>query len=321
MTKQLFLTATANLLKLFLFSFIFISCTSTNKNSSMNSERQNPSASWRSEGAFDKQGHRGCRGLMPENTIPAMLHAIGLGVTTLEMDISISKDKKVLLSHEPFLNHEITTNPDGSFIAAKDERTYNMYQMNYDQIIKYDVGMKAHPRFPNQQKMKVVKPLLADVFKAVKEYMMTARRPYPLFNIETKCLPEGDTKYHPEPGEFVELLMKVITENQMEDYVTIQSFDFRTLQYLHQHYPKIKTAMLIEANNKSSFRKQIKDIGFTPTIYSPEAALVTPELIKDCHDLNMKIIPWTINDKKKIEELKKMGVDGIITDYPNLFNK
>ena len=271
--------------------------------------------------AFDKQGHRGCRGLMPENTVPAMLNAIGLGVTTLEMDISISKDKKVFLSHEPFFNHEITTKPDGSFIAAKDERTYNMYQMNYEDIMKYDVGMKPHPRFPNQQKMKAVKPLLADVFKAVKEYMMTARRPFPLYNIETKSLPASDNIYHPAPAEFVELLMAVIKENQMEEQVIIQSFDFRILQYLHQHYPKIKTAMLIEANNKSSFRKQIKDIGFTPTIYSPEESLVIPDLIKNCHDLNMKIIPWTVNDKNKIKEFKQMGVDGIITDYPNLFNE
>ena len=287
----------------------------------MNNERQNPPLGGGGAGAFDKQGHRGCRGLMPENTVPAMINAIGLGVTTLEMDVVISKDKKVLLSHEAFFNHEITTKPDGSFIAEKDEQTYNMYQMNYGDIIKYDVGLKPHPRFAEQQKMKAVKPLLSDVFKAVKEYMMTARRPFPLYNIETKCLPATDNKYHPAPAEFVELLMKEIKENQMEDYVIVQSFDFRILQYLHQHYPKIKTAMLIEANSKSSFRKQIKDIGFTPTIYSPEAALVTPELIKDCHDLNMKIIPWTVNDKSKIEELKKMGVDGIITDYPNLFNK
>ena len=287
----------------------------------MNNERQNPPLGGGGAGAFDKQGHRGCRGLMPENTVPAMINAIGLGVTTLEMDVVISKDKKVLLSHEAFFNHEITTKPDGSFIAEKDEQTYNIYQMNYGDIIKYDVGLKPHPRFAEQQKMKAVKPLLSDVFKAVKEYMMTARRPFPLYNIETKCLPATDNKYHPAPAEFVELLMKEIKENQMEDYVIVQSFDFRILQYLHQHYPKIKTAMLIEANSKSSFRKQIKDMGFTPTIYSPEAALVTPELIKDCHDLNMKIIPWTVNDKSKIEELKKMGVDGIITDYPNLFNK
>ena len=317
--KQIFSTAADNLLKLFLISFIFISCSSAKKNSSMNSERQSPPlGGW---GAFDKQGHRGCRGLMPENTIPAMLNAIGLGVTTLEMDVCISKDKKVFLSHEAFFNHEITTKPDGGFIDEKDEKSFNMYQINYADIMKYDVGMKPHPRFPDQQKMKAVKPLLSDLFKAVKEYMMTARRPFPLFNIETKCLPETDNKYHPAPAEFVELLIKEIKDNQMEDLVIIQSFDFRTLQYLHQHYPNIKTAMLVEAISKSSFRKQIKDIGFTPTIYSPESIMVIPELIKDCHELNIKIIPWTVNDKQKIDEFKKMGVDGIITDYPNLFNE
>ena len=303
--------------KFFLLSLMIISCSSTKNNLAVNNEIENkPSDGWDS---FDKQGHRGCRGLMPENTIPAMVNAVGMWVTTLEMDVCISKDKKVFLSHEPFFNHEITTKPDGSFIEEKDERTFNMYKMNYADIIKYDVGMKPHPRFPDQQKMKVVKPLLSDVFAAVKEFMMSARRPYPLFNIETKSLPAGDGIYHPKPAEFVELLMAVIKENQMEEFVIIQSFDFRTLQYLHQHYPKIKTAMLIEADNKSSFRKQIKDIGFTPTIYSPESSLVIADLVKDCHDLNMKIIPWTVNDKKEIERFKKMGVDGIITDYPNLF--
>lgn len=287
----------------------------------MNSERQSPPLGGWGAGTFDKEGHRGGRGLMPENTIPAMLNAIGLGVTTLEMDICISKDKKVFLSHEAFFNHEITTKPDGGFIDEKDEKSFNMYQMNYAEIIKYDVGMKPHPRFPDQQKMKAVKPLLSEIFKAVREDMVTRRRPFPLFNIETKSLPETDNKYHPEPAEFVELLMKEIKDNQMEDFVIIQSFDFRTLQYLHHHYPNIKTAMLVEAVSKSSFRKQIKDIGFTPTIYSPESIMVIPELIKDCHDLGMKIIPWTVNDKQKIDEFKKMGVDGIITDYPNLFNE
>ena len=319
MTTQLYSAANNKLAKFLLVGFLIISCTSTKKNSSMNSERQN--SPFGGEGAFDKQGHRGCRGLMPENTIPAMLNAIALGVTTLEMDVCVSKDKKVFLSHEAFLNHEITTKPDGGFIDEKDEKSFNMYQMNYADIVKYDVGMKPHPRFPDQQKMKAVKPLLSDLFKAVKEDMLTRRRPMPFYNIETKSLPETENKYHPAPAEFIELLMKVIKDNGMEDFVIIQSFDFRTLQYLHQHYPNIKTAMLVEAISKSSFRKQIKDIGFTPTIYSPEAIMVIPELIKDCHDLNMKIIPWTVNDKKKIDELKKMGVDGIITDYPNLFNE
>jgi glycerophosphoryl diester phosphodiesterase len=320
MIKKIFSTATDNFLKPFLISFIFTSCASTQNHNTVNNEDQIKLTDAKALGDFDRQGHRGCRGLMPENTIEAMLNAVGMMVTTLEMDVCISKDKKVLLSHEPFFNHEITTKPGGGFVDEKEEKSLNLYQMNYTDIIKYDVGMKPHPRFPGQQKIKAVKPLLSEVFKAVKEYMMTARRPFPLYNIETKCMPETDNTFHPAPAEFVELLMKEIKENQMEDYVIIQSFDFRTLQYLHRHYPKIKTAMLVEGNNKNSFRKLVKDIGFTPDIFSPEFTMVNPGLVKDCHDINMKIIPWTVNDKKKIEALKKMGVDGIITDYPNLFN-
>lgn len=270
-------------------------------------------------GEFDKEGHRGCRGLRPENTIPAMLYAVGLGVTTLEMDVVTTKDKQVILSHEPFFNHEITTKPDGSFVAEADEKSLNIYNMTYAETQTYDVGMKPHPRFPRQEKMKATKPLLADVFKAIKNDMMTRRRPFPFYNIETKTQPATDNKYHPAPAEFVELLMAVIKEYQMEDYVIIQSFDFRTLQYLHEHYPGIKTAMLIEDFDKRTLEEQLKALGFTPTIYSPAYQLVTGTLISKCHDQHIKVIPWTVNDKAKIEELKKMGVDGLISDYPDLF--
>ena len=269
---------------------------------------------------FDKQGHRGCRGLMPENTIPAMMKALDLGVTTLEMDACISKDKQIFLSHEPFFNHEITIKPDGSFIEQKNEHSYNMYQMLYDSIKTYDVGLKPHPRFAQQQRLAVSKPLLSDLFDSVKAYMLTSKRPYPFFNIETKCMPATDNIYHPAPAEFVELLMKLIREKQMEEEVIIQSFDFRSLQYLHLHYPNIKTAMLIEDFDKRSLEEQIKALGFIPTIYSPENSLVNKGLIEKCHQQNIKVIPWTVNDVKKITELKEMGVDGIISDYPNLFN-
>ena len=271
--------------------------------------------------AFDKEGHRGCRGLMPENTIPAMIYALGLGVTTLEMDICFTKDGKAIISHEPFFNHEITTKPDGTYIDEKDEKGFNIYNMTYAEVSKYDVGLKPHPRFPQQQKMKAVKPLLSDLIDSVEAYMMISKRPHPMYNIETKTMPATDNSYHPAPAQFVDMLMAVIKEKGIEQRVIIQSFDIRTLQYLHKKYPNIKTAMLAEADGKSSFRKQLKDLGFTPTIYSPDFILVTAALIKDCHDLNIKVIPWTVDDKKKIEELKTMGVDGIISDYPNLFNE
>jgi glycerophosphoryl diester phosphodiesterase len=277
---------------------------------------------------FDKQGHRGCRGLMPENTIPAMLKALDLGVTTLEMDIVFTKDSIAILSHEPFFNHEISSFlSTGTYatryidVEEEKEKSFNIYKMTFEETQQFDVGQKPHPRFPQQQKMAVHKPRLADVFDSVKSYMMAAKRPYPYFNIETKTMPATDNIYHPAPAEFAELLMRVIIEKQMEDYVIIQSFDFRTLQYLHKKYPAIKTALLIEDYDKRTLEEQLNTLGFTPTIYSPAYILATAVVISKCHQKNIKIIPWTVNDKKEIERLKALGVDGIISDYPNLFNE
>jgi glycerophosphoryl diester phosphodiesterase len=126
--------------------------------------------------------------------------------------------------------------------------------------------------------------------------------------------------FHPKPEEFVDLLVAVIKEKKIEERTIIQSFDFRTLQYLHQKYPGIKTAMLIEDFDKRTLDDQLKTLGFIPTIYSPAYSLVNEKLVKNCHQQNLKIIPWTVNDKNELEKLKAMGVDGIITDYPNLFN-
>lgn len=295
----------------FFIAFAFIMSCSNTKNV------QNPSSG--GLGAFDKQGHRGCRGLMPENTWPAMKKALDLGVTTLEMDIAFTKNKDAVLSHDPWFAEEITTKPDGKYMGPREERKFNIYWMTYEDVKTFDVGMKPHPRFPQQQKMKAVKPLLKDVIDSVKEYMMTRKRPFPYFNIETKTIPDFDGVFHPKPEEFVDLLMAIIKEKGIEDYVIIQSFDFRTLKYLHQKYPSIKTAALIEDYDKKELSEQLKELGFTPTIYSPAYQLVDKNLIKACHKKNIKVIPWTVNTKEKIDELKKIGVDGIITDYPNLF--
>lgn len=274
--------------------------------------------------SFDKQGHRGCRGNMPENTIPAMLHALEIGVTTLEMDIVFTKDSVAILSHEPFFNHDITTVMLGtnqqSYIEQKNEKQYNIYQMSFAETKKYDVGLKPHPRFADQKKIAAHKPSLADVFDSVKSYLSNNKRPFPYFNIETKTSVLTDNIFHPGPSAFVELLMKEIKEKNMEQYVMIQSFDIRTLQYLHIHYPIIPTALLIEDFDKRNFSELINELGFNPTVYSPHYSLVNDELIKQCHQKNIKVIPWTVNDKEKITALKKAGVDGIISDYPALLN-
>ena len=278
-----------------------------------------PHSSQFSETAFDKQGHRGCRGLMPENTIAAMYKAIDLGVTTLEMDASISKDDQVFLSHEPFFNHEISLQPNGKPIEAAQEKSFNMYQLDYAQITKYDVGLKPHPRFPQQVKLAAVKPLLSQVFDSVLAYCKQTGKPIPQFNIETKTTSKTDDLYHPKPEKFVDLMMQVIASKNMGSKVIIQSFDIRTLQYLHQKDATIKTALLIEDFDKKPFALQLKDLGFIPSIYSPAHELVTPLLVKQCRDAGIQIIPWTVNDLATIRSLKKMGVHGVISDYPNLF--
>ncbi len=268
---------------------------------------------------FDKEGHRGCRGLMPENTIPAFKKAIDVGVTTLEMDVVITKDKQVILSHEPFFNHEITTKPDGNYVEENEEKSLNIYQMTYEQTQQFDVGMKPHPRFPKQQKMAAHKPKLADVIDSAESYTKAKALPSVQYNIETKTKPETDDTYHPKPEEFVELLMAVIKEKKIEERVIIQSFDIRTLQYLHKNYPTIKTAYLFEPPSLQSLSERLKQLGYTPAIYSPDYNTVTPDVIKECKDAGIKVIPWTVNDVEKMKELKQMGVDGIISDYPNLF--
>ncbi|MDE3251480.1 MAG: glycerophosphodiester phosphodiesterase [Bacteroidota bacterium] len=269
---------------------------------------------------FDKQGHRGCRGLYPENTIPAMLHAIDLGVTTLETDAVITRDNQVVLSHEPFFNHEISTRPDGSPVSASEEKQLNLYQMDYAEVSRYDVGSRVHPRFPNQKKIKVPKPLLRDMIDSVEQYCISHQKPLPQYNIETKTQPATDDIYHPRPAPFVELLVAVIREKHIEKRVIIQSFDIRTLQYLHTHYPDIKTALLVEDTDSKPFALQLRDLGFIPTIYSPAYSLVTQLLVKQCHDAGISLIPWTVNDLSQIKALKKMGVNGVISDFPDLFS-
>lgn len=265
--------------------------------------------------SFDWQGHRGCRGLMPENTIPAMLHAVDLGVTTLEMDAVITKDSQVILSHDPFFNHAITTKPDGSVVKESEEKSLTIYKMTYNEVSQFDVGMKAYPKFPQQKKIKAAKPRLSDVIDSVEAYTSAKKLPLKFYNIETKSKPASDNIFHPAPAEFVELIMQVIKEKKTEARTIIQSFDVRTLQYLHQNYPDIKTALLVE--DAGSVQEQIAKLGFTPNIYSPEYSLVNPLMVKQCKEIGMQIIPWTVNDVRKMKELKELGVDGLITDYPD----
>jgi glycerophosphoryl diester phosphodiesterase len=269
--------------------------------------------------SFDTEGHRGARGLLPENTIPAMLKALELGVTTLEMDTHITKDGQVILSHDPYINREHELLSGGQEIPYRDRKRYILYQLNYEEIKAFDAGSKQHPKFPEQLPLKAYKPLLSEVIDSVQAYLQKHKLPQVFYNIETKSKPATDGQYHPGPEQFVKLLMDVLEEKNVGNWVILQSFDVRTLQVLHNNYPHIRTSLLVE--NLKGLEYNLDLLGFTPAIYSPNYKLVTPRLLKNCHSRAIKVIPWTVNNLEEMKQLRKMGVDGLISDYPNLFQE
>src|SRR6476660_3517073 len=270
--------------------------------------------------AFDKEAHRGGRGLMPENTIPAMLNAIDLDVTTLEMDTHITKDNKVVVSHDPYFNENFTTTPEGNSLTKTEAVKRLLFTMTYDSIQKYDVGLKPYAAFSRQKKIAVHKPLLADLLDSTEKYAREKGKAM-FYNIEIKSKPENDGKKHPPVESFVDLVMQVILQKGTEARTVIQSFDPRALQVMHRKYPSVATSLLIEDYDKRSVEEQLQHLGFTPFVYSPHFSLVTPQLVQQCRSRQMKLVPWTINTLEQIQQLKNTGVDGIITDYPDLFQQ
>jgi glycerophosphoryl diester phosphodiesterase len=263
---------------------------------------------------FDIQAHRGGRGLMPENSIPAMLNGVKLGVQTLELDTRITADGKVVVSHDGVMTATFMQKPDGTDLTKAEEKQHALYKMTYDSIRMYIEGVKNYADFPQQQKVKTYKPLLADLIDSVEAYTKAKHLKPVYYNIETKSSASGDNINNPVPTVFVKLLMEVITSRHITSRVIIQSFDPRTLKVLHQQMPEVKTAFLIQTGDYDS---NIKLLGFTPTILSPEQKIVTADMVTTAHKNNVKVIPWTVNDEAAMKALADLKVDGLISDYPD----
>jgi glycerophosphoryl diester phosphodiesterase len=268
---------------------------------------------------FDLQGHRGARGLRPENSIPAFLMALDSGVTTIEMDLAITKDKQIVVSHEPWMSAAICLQPNGITIKEKEERKFNIYQMTYDQVIQFDCGSKVNERFPEQEKIPLAKPLLADAIVAIEDHIKSFTLYEVDYNIEIKTSPEEDNKFHPTPEEFSDLVFNLIDQYLPLSRVVIQSFDFRILKYWHEKHPEIRLAVLVE--NKKSIDQNIEDLGFKPSIYSPSFELLTKENVQHLQKQKIRVIPWTVNEEADMKKVRDMGVDGFITDYPDRASK
>ncbi|WP_411893752.1 glycerophosphodiester phosphodiesterase family protein [Winogradskyella sp. A2] len=259
---------------------------------------------------IDIQGHRGCRGLYPENSLPAFKKAIDLGVNTLEMDISISKDNRVVVSHEPFMNPIICFNSNGDEIPEEDAMSYNLYAMDYEEIKKYDCGTKVHPTFPDQKNQKTFKPLLGDIFELVDSMNAAVR-----FNIELKSLPKHYGEYTPYPKEYVSIVLYEIEKSGFMFEVNLQSFDLNILEEIKIQSPKMPVALLVDEGE--NIDDKLLSLTYKPEIISPHYKLLTSDIVAEFQSVGYRIIPWTINDAKDLREMISFQVDGIITDYPD----
>lgn len=268
---------------------------------------------------FSYEGHRGARGLYPENSIGAMKTAIDLPkVTTLELDCHITKDKKVVVYHDDYLNPKFVSYTNGKPLNGKDNKGL-IYNYTFKELSKFDIGILGNVDFPNQQKTPTSIALLSDLIEESEAYAKEVRQKPMFYNIETKSNDAKDHIAHPAPQEFSDLILEVVIEKNIAPRTVIQSFDKRTIQYINKTYPQIKTSYLISGSNKKTIKELVQDLGFTPFIISPYYKLVTKQYIKDAHALGIKIIPWTVNSNEEIQALEKLKVDGIISDYPNLF--
>ena len=282
--------------------------------------------------AWDLQGHRGARGLAPENTLPAFERALEIGVTTLELDVGVTADGVVVVLHDPFLNPALARDPTGRWLAGG--RGPLVRSLTFAELQRYDVGRidpaSAYARtFATQQGRDGVRvPALAALFERVTALGADHVR----FNIETKLDPSrpDDTV---APEAMTRALLQVIERHAMAGRVTVQSFDWRSLRLLQQLAPAIPTVCLTtqsgNGDNVSDGRwtagLRLADHGSVPKLvgtagchaWSPNAGALTAPLVREAHALGLRVIPWTVNAPADMERLIAWGVDGIISDYPD----
>jgi glycerophosphoryl diester phosphodiesterase len=286
--------------------------------------------------ALDVEGHRGARGLAPENTLAAFRRALALGVTTLETDLHVTRDGVLVISHNARLDPDITRDATGRFLAGEGPR---IRDLTLDALRAYDVG-RANPgskhaqQFPDQQPSDGERiPTLAALFDLVKASGPTVR-----LNLETKLTPD-DPENTPPPEPFARLVVDAVREAGLGARVTIQSFDWRTLVAVKRLAPALRTACLtIETSNSNNVQaRDGKPSAWTAGLDLDAAGGSVPRLVKDArcdvwspfwrnataariaeaHALGLAVLPWTVNDRDDMRRLIESGVDGIITDYPD----
>ncbi|MCF8216670.1 MAG: glycerophosphodiester phosphodiesterase [Chlorobium sp.] len=265
---------------------------------------------------FEIQAHRGARAFFPENTIPAFCRAAALGVRVIELDLVVSRDEMLVVSHDPWITGPLCSGPDGMPLDRSAKERHLIYQMDYDEIARFNCGL-ADPAFPQQQSVHAFKPLLSDVFRDVDASMQADGRCKPIvFNLELKSWPHGDGKLHPSPDSYAAIVSALLDSLTMASRVRVQSFDRRLLAAVWRRSPGLCFGLLVDDFNH--FDPFPWEAGFVPAYVNPYFPLLTPELAAELHEQGVQIIPWTVNREEDMLAMKRMGADGIITDHPEL---
>jgi glycerophosphoryl diester phosphodiesterase len=262
-------------------------------------------------------GHRGCRGLLPENTLPAFLHALALGVDVLELDVVISADQQVVVSHEPWLAAHLGRGPAGEHLSPQHEHDYNLYRMPYATIRQCVVGEWPHPGFPGQQPHASYRPLLRELLATVEAAGQRLGRAPVGYSIELKSTPAGDDIFHPAPTRFVELVLAEVHAAAVQARTTLLSFDARILQAARQQAPAQALCLLNE--EPASVTALFEQLGFVPDFFGPDYQLLSPALIQELSAAypQLRLVPWTVNELPDLRQALAWGVFGITTDYPD----
>jgi glycerophosphoryl diester phosphodiesterase len=256
--------------------------------------------------AIDLQGHRGARGLLPENTLPAFERAIALGVTTVELDVGVTRDGVVVIHHDRTLNPDLARGPDGQWVRAP---TPTIHSLTFAELQRYDVG-RLRPGSEYFSRFKDQKPI--DGARIPKLEELLKMKANVRFNIETKISPEAPHEtLAPEP--FARALIAEVRKAGVETRTTIQSFDFRTLKVVEREAPEIATAYLTSRRHPEPAK--VYEAG--AKIWSPEFTVLNAQVVAAARKLHLKIIPWTVNEPGDIARMLELEVDGIISDYPD----
>jgi len=289
--------------------------------------------------ALDIEAHRGGRALLPENTLAAFANALSMGVTTLELDLGVTRDGVIVISHERSLNPDLARDEDGHYVAPPGTP---LIRLTLEELKKFDVGQirpgsRYAAQFPEQKPVPGARiPTLQELIGLVRRSGDSRVR----LNIETKIDPHYPDE-SPDPQRFVTLLLDLLRAEAFEDRVMVQSFDWRTLQLVQKLAPQIPTVYLtLQSGTQSTIsldKASAWTAGFNPadhgkslprtikqaggTIWSPFFGDVTPALVSESHALSLQVVVWTVNKEADMGRLIEMGVDGIISDRPDLLRK